>query len=149
MLNIDLDDDRWTQASLPVRWRGLGIRSVLFRWHLLLPLAHGQVAEQQQPDTSGGHQGARPARSRRTAIACGKALVCRPRLHATPSKLERYIYNGLNDGQHVLALVTVKQNQTSTYQKTANQRSLVLIEPTVMHAAFWQHPCAMTYEHGA
>ena len=34
MLNIDLDDDRWTQASLPVRWEGLG--AVLFRWHLLL-----------------------------------------------------------------------------------------------------------------
>jgi len=28
-LNIDLDDDRWTQASLPVRWGGLGIRSVV------------------------------------------------------------------------------------------------------------------------
>ena len=29
MLNTDLDDDRWTQASLPVRWGGLGIRSVV------------------------------------------------------------------------------------------------------------------------
>ena len=28
-LNIDLDDDRWIQASLPVRWGGLGIRSVV------------------------------------------------------------------------------------------------------------------------
>jgi len=28
-LNIDLDDDRWTQASLPVRLGGLGVRSVV------------------------------------------------------------------------------------------------------------------------
>lgn len=28
-LNIDLNDDRWNQASLPVRWGGLGIRSVV------------------------------------------------------------------------------------------------------------------------
>ena len=28
-LNIDLDDERWIQASLPVRWGGLGIRSVV------------------------------------------------------------------------------------------------------------------------
>ena len=28
-LNIDIDDDRWIQASLPVRWGGLGIRSVV------------------------------------------------------------------------------------------------------------------------
>lgn len=28
-LNIDLNDDRWTQASLPIRWGGLGIRSVV------------------------------------------------------------------------------------------------------------------------
>ena len=28
-LNIDLDDDRWNQALLPVRWGGLGIRSVV------------------------------------------------------------------------------------------------------------------------
>jgi len=25
-LNVDLNDDRWTQASLPVRWGGIGIR---------------------------------------------------------------------------------------------------------------------------
>ena len=28
-LNIDLDDDRWTRALLPVRWGGLGIRIVV------------------------------------------------------------------------------------------------------------------------
>jgi len=28
-LNVDLSDDRWTQASLPVRWGGLGVRSVV------------------------------------------------------------------------------------------------------------------------
>jgi len=28
-LNIDLSDDRWIQASLPVRWGGLGVRSVV------------------------------------------------------------------------------------------------------------------------
>jgi len=27
-LNIDLGDDRWTQTSLPVRFGGLGVRSV-------------------------------------------------------------------------------------------------------------------------
>jgi hypothetical protein len=26
---IDLDDHRWSQALLPVRWRGLGIRRVV------------------------------------------------------------------------------------------------------------------------
>lgn len=28
-LNVDLNDVRWTQASLPVRWGGLGVRSVV------------------------------------------------------------------------------------------------------------------------
>ena len=28
-LNVDLGEDRWTQASLPVRWGGLGVRSVV------------------------------------------------------------------------------------------------------------------------
>jgi len=28
-LNIDLSDDRWIHASLPVRWGGLGVRSVV------------------------------------------------------------------------------------------------------------------------
>jgi hypothetical protein len=28
VLNVDLSDDRWLQASLPVRWGGLGIRGV-------------------------------------------------------------------------------------------------------------------------
>jgi hypothetical protein len=27
-LSVDLDDDRWRQASLPVRWGGLGVRGV-------------------------------------------------------------------------------------------------------------------------
>ncbi len=35
-LNIDLDDERWIQASLPVRWGGLGVRSVV----LLAPSAY-------------------------------------------------------------------------------------------------------------
>ena len=35
-LNIDLDDDRWRQASLPVRWGGLGVRGVA----LLAPSAY-------------------------------------------------------------------------------------------------------------
>ena len=34
-LNVDLDDDRWRQASLPVRWGGLGVRGVV----LLAPSA--------------------------------------------------------------------------------------------------------------
>jgi hypothetical protein len=34
--NVDLDDDRWRQASLPVRWGGLGVRSVV----LLAPSAY-------------------------------------------------------------------------------------------------------------
>ena len=29
-LNVDLDDERWRQASLPVRWGGLGIRGITF-----------------------------------------------------------------------------------------------------------------------
>ena len=33
-LNIDLDDDRWTHASLPVSWCGLRILSAVC-WHLL------------------------------------------------------------------------------------------------------------------
>ena len=28
-LNVDLNDDRWQQASLPVRWGGLGVRGVV------------------------------------------------------------------------------------------------------------------------
>ena len=35
-LNVDLDDDRWCQASLPVRWGGLGVRGVV----LLAPSAY-------------------------------------------------------------------------------------------------------------
>ena len=35
-LNVDLDDDRWRQASLPVRWGGLGVRGVA----LLAPSAY-------------------------------------------------------------------------------------------------------------
>jgi len=35
-INVDLDDDRWRQASLPVRWGGLGVRSVV----LLAPSAY-------------------------------------------------------------------------------------------------------------
>jgi hypothetical protein len=35
-LNVELSDDRWTQASLPVRWGGLGVRSV----DLLAPSAY-------------------------------------------------------------------------------------------------------------
>ena len=27
-LNVDIDDHRWTQASLPVRWGGLGVRGI-------------------------------------------------------------------------------------------------------------------------
>ncbi|HSN23573.1 MAG TPA: hypothetical protein VLS45_05310, partial [Methylomicrobium sp.] len=34
--NVDLDDDRWRQASLPVSWGGLGVRSVV----LLTPSAY-------------------------------------------------------------------------------------------------------------
>ena len=34
-LNVDLDDDRWRQASLPVSWGGLGVRGVV----LLAPSA--------------------------------------------------------------------------------------------------------------
>lgn len=29
ILNVDLSDNRWSQASLPVRWGGLGVRSVV------------------------------------------------------------------------------------------------------------------------
>ena len=36
VLNVDLDDKRWTQASLPVRWGGLGVRGVV----LLAPSAY-------------------------------------------------------------------------------------------------------------
>ena len=36
VLNVDLDDNRWTQASLPVRWGGLGVRGVV----LLAPSAY-------------------------------------------------------------------------------------------------------------
>ena len=35
-LNVDLDDIRWSQASLPIRWDGLGVRSVV----LLAPSAY-------------------------------------------------------------------------------------------------------------
>ena len=35
-LNVDLDDQRWAQASLPVRWGGLGVRSIT----LLAPSAY-------------------------------------------------------------------------------------------------------------
>ena len=35
-LNVDINDERWTQASLPVRWGGLAIRSVV----LLAPSAY-------------------------------------------------------------------------------------------------------------
>ena len=35
-LNIDLTDERWNQASLPVRWGGLGVRSVV----MLAPSAY-------------------------------------------------------------------------------------------------------------
>jgi len=35
-LNIDLDDIRWSQASLPIRWGGLGVRGVV----LLAPSAY-------------------------------------------------------------------------------------------------------------
>lgn len=35
-LNVDLDDNRWTQASLPVRWGGLGVRGIT----LLAPSAY-------------------------------------------------------------------------------------------------------------
>jgi len=35
-LNVDLDDQRWAQASLPVRWGGLGVRSIV----LLAPSAY-------------------------------------------------------------------------------------------------------------
>jgi len=35
-LNVDIDDNRWLQASLPVRWGGLGVRSVV----LLAPSAY-------------------------------------------------------------------------------------------------------------
>jgi len=28
-LNIDLEDIRWSQASLPIRWGGLGVRGVV------------------------------------------------------------------------------------------------------------------------
>ena len=36
ILNIDIDDNRWTQASLPVRWGGLGVRGIT----LLAPSAY-------------------------------------------------------------------------------------------------------------
>ena len=36
VINVDLDDDRWRQASLPVRWGGLGVRGVV----LLAPSAY-------------------------------------------------------------------------------------------------------------
>jgi hypothetical protein len=35
-LNVDLTDERWHQASLPVRWGGLGVRSVI----MLAPSAY-------------------------------------------------------------------------------------------------------------
>ena len=35
-LNIDIDDNRWTQASLSVRWGGLGVRGIT----LLAPSAY-------------------------------------------------------------------------------------------------------------
>jgi hypothetical protein len=35
-LNFDLDDNRWYQASLPIRWGGPGIRSV----NVLAPSAY-------------------------------------------------------------------------------------------------------------
>ena len=35
-LNVDLDDIRWSQASLPIRWGGLGVRGVV----LLAPSAY-------------------------------------------------------------------------------------------------------------
>ena len=35
-LNVDLDDERWRQASLPARWGGLGVRSAV----LLAPSAY-------------------------------------------------------------------------------------------------------------
>ena len=35
-LNVDIDDNRWTQASLPVRWGGLGVRGIT----LLAPSAY-------------------------------------------------------------------------------------------------------------
>ena len=35
-INVDLNDERWRQASLPVRWGGLGVRSVV----LLAPSAY-------------------------------------------------------------------------------------------------------------
>mgnify|MGYP003478004916 CR=1 FL=1 len=37
VLNVDLDDKRWTQASLPVRWGGLGVRGVGFAGTVCLP----------------------------------------------------------------------------------------------------------------
>ena len=36
VINVDLDGDRWRQASLPVRWGGLGVRGVV----LLAPSAY-------------------------------------------------------------------------------------------------------------
>jgi hypothetical protein len=35
-LNVELDENRWRQASLPVRWGGLGVRGVV----LLAPSAY-------------------------------------------------------------------------------------------------------------
>jgi hypothetical protein len=35
-LNVELDENRWRQASLPVRWGGLGVRGVV----LLAPFAY-------------------------------------------------------------------------------------------------------------
>ena len=35
-LNVDIDDNRWTQASLPVRWGSLGVRGIT----LLAPSAY-------------------------------------------------------------------------------------------------------------
>ena len=39
-LNVDIDDNRWTQASLPVRWGGLGVRGIT----LLAPSASSASA---------------------------------------------------------------------------------------------------------
>jgi len=39
-LNVDLDDIRWNQASLPIRWGGLGVRGVV----LMAPSAYLALA---------------------------------------------------------------------------------------------------------
>ena len=97
LCNLKLDTESWDQASLPVRWGGVGVRSVV----ALAPSAFissmralgstvptifpagpskRQIQPSMKPSPSGRHWGARPLLQARTVLSRGRGTMeCKPR----------------------------------------------------------------------